>query len=406
MAKLLFINGHGEGHINPTLAVVQELVQRGEKVVYFATENFRERLESTGAIVKTYDGNKFHQAFLGSGGEHLLHKISGLLRTADIVIPSVLEQTKNENYDYIIHDSMFGCGYLLSQIMKLPAICSTTSFIQSRLQFSEMLSIMAKRLPAPVQKEAEMQYLEIQSHIKRTYGVEIPSSYDVFWNPAPMTIVYTTRLFQPNASSFDDSYKFIGPSISKRFSIEPFNFAGIQEEKLIYISLGTVSSNNALDFYHLCFEALGNTEYSVIMSIGRQTNIEALGSIPANFTVKNYVPQIDLLQKTKLFITHGGMNSTSEALYYSVPLIVIPTGKDQPMIAQRVSELGAGIRLSLDGLTSTQLSEAVSRVFANEDFRLKAVEIGQSFQKAGGYKQAVDEIEKFKVLQGISAYSS
>lgn len=406
MAKLLFINGHGEGHINPTLAVVQELVQRGEKVVYFATENFRERLESTGAMVKTYDGNKFHQAFLGSGGEHLLHKISGLLRTADIVIPSVLEQTKNENYDYIIHDSMFGCGHLLSQIMKLPAICSTTSFIQSRLQFSEMLSIMAKRLPPPVQKEAEIQYQEIQSHIKRTYGVEIPSPYDVFWNPAPMTIVYTTRLFQPNSSSFNDSYKFVGPSISKRLSIEPFNFAGIQEEKLIYISLGTVSSNNALDFYHLCFEALGNTEYSVIMSIGRQTNIEALGSIPANFTVKNYVPQIDLLQKTKLFITHGGMNSTSEALYYSVPLIVIPTGKDQPMIAQRVSELGAGIRLSLDGLTSTQLSEAVSRVFANEDFRLKAVEIGQSSQKAGGYKQAVDEIEKFKVLQGISAYSS
>lgn len=189
-------------------------------------------------------------------------------------------------------------------------------------------------------------------------------------------------------------------------SIEPFNFAEIQEEKLIYISLGTVSSNNALDIYHICFEALENTEYSVIMSIGRQTNIEALGSIPANFTVKNYVPQIDLLQKTKLFITHGGMNSTSEALYYGVPLIVIPTGKDQPMIAQRVSELGSGIRLSLDGLTSTQFSEAVSTVFANEDFRLKAVEIGQSFQKAGGYKQAVDEIGKFKVLQGISAYSS
>ena len=52
MAKLLFINGPAEGHINPTLAVVQELVRRGEEVVYFTTENFRERLESTGAVVK------------------------------------------------------------------------------------------------------------------------------------------------------------------------------------------------------------------------------------------------------------------------------------------------------------------------------------------------------------------
>jgi len=296
---------------------------------------------------------------------------------------------------------MFGCGQLLSQIMSLPAICSTTSFIQPRVQFTRLLSTFANRFPSQVQKEAEIQFQEMQSSIKQTYDVEVPSSYDVFWNPAPMTIVYTTKLFQPNADSFDESYKFVGPSISKRFTMEPFNFSGIQEEKLIYISLGTVSSNNAQDFYHVCFDALGSTEYSVIMSIGRQTNIETLGSIPPNFIVKSYVPQIDLLQKTKLFITHGGMNSTSEALYYGVPLIVIPTGKDQPAIARRVSELGAGIQLSMDGLTSTQLREAVSTVFSNESYRMKAVEIGQSFQAASGYKQAVDEIEKYKIQQGI-----
>ena len=401
MAKLLFINGPAEGHINPTLAVVQELVRRGEEVVYFTTENFRERLESIGAVVKTYDGDKFFQAFRGGGGEHLLYKISGLLRTADIVIPSVLEQTKNERFDYIIHDSMFGCGQLLSQIMSLPAICSTTSFIQSRVQFTELLSTFANRFLPQVQKEAEIQFQEMQASIKQTYEVEVPSPYDVFWNPAPMTIVYTTKLFQPNADSFDESYKFVGPSISKRFTREPFNFSGIQEEKLIYISLGTVSSNNAQDFYHVCFDALGSTEYSVIMSIGKQTKIETLGPIPSNFIVKAYIPQIDLLQRTKLFITHGGMNSTSEALYYGVPLIVIPTGKDQPAIARRVSELGAGIQLSMDGLTSTQIREAVSTVFSNESYRLKAVEIAQSFQAASGHKQAVDEIEKYKFQQEI-----
>jgi MGT family glycosyltransferase len=401
MAKLLFINGPGEGHINPTLAVVEELVRRGEDVVYFATENFRERLESTGAIVKTYNGEKFYQAFWGGGGQHLLYRILGLLRTADIVIPSVLEQTKNECFDYIIHDSMFGCGQLLSRIMSLPAICSTTSFMQSRLQFDKRLLTMVNSLPSHVQKELEIQYQELRSSLKQTYGVEVPSPYDVFCNPAMMTIVYTTKLFQPNANSFDDSYKFVGPSISKRFTVEPFDIAGIHEEKLVYISLGTISSNNALDFYQVCFNALGNTEYSIVLSIGRQTEIETLGLIPSNFMVKPYVPQIDLLQKTKLFITHGGMNSTSEALYYGVPLIVIPTGKDQPAIAQRVSELGAGVRLSMDGLTSTQLKDAVSTVFSNESYRLKAVEIGQSFQDASGYKRAVDEIENFKVHQGI-----
>ena len=61
------------------------------------------------------------------------------------------------------------------------------------------------------------------------------------------------------------------------------------------------------------------------MAIGDKAQLSDLGEIPKNFIVKNYVPQTEVLKYTKLFITHGGMNSTHEGLYYGIPLIVTPT---------------------------------------------------------------------------------
>ncbi len=130
MARVLFINVGSEGHINPTLGVVQELIRRGEEVIYFTGDYMRERVESTGARVITCDSEKLLQLFLDGGAE-----AAGLLRTADLVIPSLLDQTKGKHFDYIIHDSMFGCGRLIAQILDLPAINSCTSFaFQLRLR--------------------------------------------------------------------------------------------------------------------------------------------------------------------------------------------------------------------------------------------------------------------------------
>ena len=95
------------------------------------------------------------------------------------------------------------------------------------------------------------------------------------------------------------------------------------------------------------------------MSIGEKAQISDLGEIPKNFIVKNYVPQTEVLKYTKLFITHGGMNSTHEGLYYGIPLIVIPQSADQPIIAGQVANIGAGIKLQMQSLTANQLRESV-----------------------------------------------
>jgi MGT family glycosyltransferase len=312
------------------------------------------------------------------------------------MIPSVLEQIEGEHFDYIIHDSMFGCGRLLAQILKLPAINSCTSFAQTKSSFDNMFEQLSKKIPA----ETNAEYQRLTARVKTKYGAPIRSAYEVFCNPAPLTIVYTTREFQPFGEDFDQTYKFVGPSISSRLTHENFDLTAIKGKSAIYISLGTVF-NQAINFYKLCFEAFGNTEHTVVMSIGEKTQLSELGEIPKNFIIKNYVPQTELLKYTKLFITHGGMNSVHEGLYYGVPLIVIPQSADQPVIAGQVANIGAGIQLQMESLTAKQLSDAADHVLNQSSFHKAVANIRESFQKSGGYHQAVDEIFEVKSQFGI-----
>ncbi|MFF2878411.1 macrolide family glycosyltransferase [Gottfriedia sp. NPDC057991] len=395
MARVLFINGGSEGHINPTIGVVKELVSRGEEVVYFSIESFRDRIEKTGVTMRTIDEQKFIKAFLSGGRTHLLERINGLLHTAEIVIPSVLEQIQGEHFDYIIHDSMFGCGRLIAQILNLPAISSCTTFAQTEETFDKMMEKQLKNIPEEIIKPINDEFNRLSLNIKKKYAVEINSYYEVFCNPAPLTIVYTTRAFQPGGEAFNNSYKFVGPSIGSRLQQDTFDLSTIKSKSPIYISLGTVF-NRSIDFYKLCFEAFGNSEHSVVMSIGKQTSLDDLGIIPPNFIVKQYVPQTEVLKYTKLFITHGGMNSTCEGLYYGVPLIVIPQNADQPMIAEQIAKIGAGLQLQTQNLTPIQLREAAEDVLNNNPSYNKAIDsIKKSFREAGGYHQAVNEIFQF-----------
>lgn len=402
MARVLFVNAGSEGHINPTLGVVQELIRRGEEVVYFTGDSMRERVTETGAKVISCDARKLLEAFL-AGGRHPWARVSGLLRTADVIIPSILEQTKGQHFDYLIHDSMFGCGRLVAQVLNLPAVNSCTSFGFQESNFDALQDSRLQQFTGETNEQQKAEFKQLVSHVEERYHVEVGSPYDVFFNPAPLTIVYTSRNFQPAGDSFDESYKFVGPSITPRsHGGEELGSLDLNTDNLIYISLGTVF-NEAGNFYKLCFEAFANTPYTVILSVGGRTQLDSLGEIPANFIVRNYVPQLEVLQHAKLFITHGGMNSTSEGLYYGVPLIVIPQSADQPMIARRIAELGAGMQLELEGLSAMELREAAQRTTSDASLKQACIDLGNSFRAAGGFQRAVDEIFAYKGRLGINA---
>ena len=140
----------------------------------------------------------------------------------------------------------------------------------------------------------------------------------------------------------------------------------------------------------------------IVISAGKHTDLAQFAHVPNHIIIRPYVPQIELLARTSVFVTHGGMNSTSEALYYDVPLVLIPHAADQPIVAARVDELGAGMVLNKDKLTAAILRSTVVNVMKNQRYKTQAEGIGRTLRDAGGYRAALERIDEFRNERGIN----
>ncbi len=399
MARILFLNGGLEGHVNPTLEVVRELIRRGEEVVYLTTEPMRQRVEETGADVRTFDGARFSEVMRSGDIRHFVGVATGLLRTADVIIPRVLEETRGAPFDYVIHDTMLGCGRIVAQLLHLPAIASCTTFARSALDVERMLKDLSATLSYDEYERLIQDFHAVRDSVSQRYAVTVDSVYEAYCNPEPLALVYTSQYFQPDGEHCDDGFQFVGPT-RKVPTTQTVELWETLSSPLIYISLGTVF-NQAPDFYRLCFEALGDSPYQVLLSVGVKTVVEDLGMIPKNFLVRNYVPQLEVLGQAQLFITHGGMNSVNEGLLQGVPLVVLPQGADQFAVGDRIADMGAGVRLDYRRLPPTEFRGQVDRIMNNSAMRGVCREIGKSLQRAGGAARAVEEVFKFKTKMGI-----
>lgn len=144
--------------------------------------------------------------------------------------------------------------------------------------------------------------------------------------------------------------------------------------KLIYASLGTLlnTSRAGRRFFKLCIETFANQNVTLILSIGQGQTIAQYGSLPDNIHIYDRVPQLEVLQRADIFITHGGMNSVNEAIYFGVPIIVLPIGNDQPTVAKQVQACGLGRELAIRSIDSAHLQEAVEDVLSNPSYAEQA----------------------------------
>ncbi len=394
IAKVLYINGPAHGHINPTLGLVEELVRRGEKVVYFTTEEFRDKIQKKGAEVRTYRKINTSQNFEKHGS--IFNLAADVSSTAKKIIPDILDKIKGEKFDYVIHDAMFGAGKQISEILGVPSICGCAAFgpsetvkrILSGSKFN-MFKTLIKGIPGLIEFKKNSKYLE------KIYNIKYPGVFQTIFNKGDLNIIFTSEYFQPDSDALDQSFKFVGPIITDRAELPDFPFESLKGHNVIFISMGTVF-NNTLDFYKKCFVAFKDENVKVVLSVGSIIPITAIGEIPKNFIVRKYVPQLELLKYVNIFITHGGMNSVSEGLYNNIPLIVIPQFADQPAVAARVKELGAGVILNKENINPEILRQAVQEIFRYPSFAENSKKIGHSLRNAGGKKKAVDEILAFR----------
>ena len=400
MSKVMFFNVPGYGHINPTLPLVEELVNRGEEVIYYSTEKFREKIERTGSHFQRYeiinDENIRHPLNPVDFAEMLLTDTVRLL-------PGLISNVQRMRPDYILHDSVCVWGWATAKVLSMPAVCSTATFAVNR----EITKLMSERSGLPGLQLAAMIVKNVRSaliilhrtrQLQKIYSLDISvrNIMNVFVNRSALNLVYTSKMLQPMADHFDDSYRFVGAMVSPHSDIDDAFLENVEGKKIIYISLGTVR-NNRPDFCHVCLSAFKDSDYLVVMSVGKETNMADLGPIPGNFMVYNFVPsQLESLKKACLFITHGGVSGMSEGLYFGVPLLIFPQSMEQTFNGRQVEKTGAGRILEDGELTPDRLRQNAEEVIENDSYQKSAKMVGDSFRAAGGYKQAVDEIDIFK----------
>jgi len=403
MSKALFVNMLGHGHVNPTIGIVRELINRGEDVTYIAGEEFRDKIEKTGAKFIGHK-NLFDLSSLITSSLNLEtnEKLLNALNTFKEIIEEIFKL--DEKFDYIIYDSSFVLGGEVGRVLNIPTISSSSIFAINEKIIKSLLDLpisqefklkMEGAKPKIKEILSSHNYVDFVNELQEKYNIKFPSMVDRSGKKGMLNIVYTSKYFQPYSESFDESYKFIGSSVIDRKESIDFDLLNDEDKKVIYISLGTIF-NNSIEFYECCFKAFCNMNVKVIMSVGRKIDISIFKNIPSNFIVRNYVPQLEVLKYADVFITHGGMNSTNEGLYFNIPLILIPQSVDQPFVANRVAELGAGIVIEKNRITPEALNKCVSEILSDDNFKLNSEKIGESLREAGGYKVGVDEIIKLK----------
>ena len=116
------------------------------------------------------------------------------------------------------------------------------------------------------------------------------------------------------------------------------------------------------------------------------TNTEHFDDLPANIQIHETVDQMAVLSIADAFITHCGMNSASEGLYFQVPLVLFPQTPEQGAVAKRAEELGAGIRLQ--SISEDDILDSLKQVLSNPDYKKNAVKVSDSFRACGGAAEA------------------
>ena len=387
MSKIVFFCIPAHGHTNPTLGVVRELVRRGHQVKYYSYEPFRAVIEAAGADFVPCDAYDAQLGLTPRDGERigkdLAFSTHVLVETTLALNDMVCRDMAAWQPDCIVADSMAAWGKAVALKLGIPFVSSTTTFAFNQ----ESAKIMKQSFRELLAFFTAMPKINKDVRRLQATGYPVKSVLDLIQNDQNThTIVYTSPEFQPCAESFSDKYAFVGPSV--RPAREQVTKT---HEKLVYVSMGTVV-NDRLALYRNCIAALAGENVQVILSVGDQVDIAALGPLPENVSVYSKVDQIAVLEQADAFLSHCGMNSASESLYYGVPLLCYPQTKEQGGVAARVTALGAGIML--ENPSQSAIKDAVKLLLSDTKIKANAEEIASSFHRCTGPIAAADKIEQ------------
>ena len=223
----------------------------------------------------------------------------------------------------------------------------------------------------------------IQNH-RRRLGLPVPASISRVWSDK-LQISQQPELFEFPRRELPKQVRFVGPlQRSAESQSVPFPWERLDGRPLIYASLGTLQ-NRIVGMFRVIAEACDGLDAQLVISTGNGVPPEALGKLPGNPVVVSYAPQLELLRRATLAVTHAGPNTVLEALSVGLPMVAIPVTNDQPGTAARVAWVGVGEAIAYKHVTLQTLRAAVVRVQSNPSYRAAAERVGTLSTLAVGH---------------------
>lgn len=373
--KILMINVPYSGHVNPTLPLTRELVKRGHQVSYINAEEFRNKIEMTGAAFIPY-------ADYPSDISEKDKKRTCFQAAYDTAMGL------KEKFDILIYEMFFYPGIEIARKKKIPCV---RQFSQPGLSeetwknTSVIFKVSIKLIDMQVMGKKRMADM----------GLKCRSMSDAIIHDKPdLNIVYVPEKFQRNRDSFDPTYEFIVPlqKQGKSDIVLPYDE---MKYPIVYISLGSIISNGG--FCKECIRAFGGKEFSVILNTGR-IDPNSLGKIPKNIYAYSFVPQIEILEHADVFLTHCGMNSVNEALAAGVPMVAMPFLNDQLENAKQIVKLGLGKKVRSFPSKGMELYNTVCDVYKSSEIKRNVLSMKKELMRQSDWDTILKKIESLTCI--------
>ena len=194
---------------------------------------------------------------------------------------------------------------------------------------------------------------------------------------------------------------YTGPFLHpRRRSAVDFPWERIDDRPLVYASLGTLQNGSKAIFRKIA-EACAELDVQVVISLGGGLDPAELGKLAGDPLVVRFAPQLEILRRASLVITHAGLNTVLESLSEGVPMVAVPLGNDQPGVAARLKARGACVVVSRHALNSVRLRRAILLVLRDARYREAAQLLQKTFQQIDGPGRAADLIEEALGLRPV-----
>jgi zeaxanthin glucosyltransferase len=396
------------GHLNPFLALAQELQRRGHRVTVFHMPDIQADVRREGVDFVPI-GADLHP--LGSLAQSLaeLGQLSGLAalrftvraiaRTTEMICSSAPQAIAAAGVDVLLVDQTEPAGGSVAQHLGIPfvTVCNALALNRepnvppafSPWSFSE----------SPWARLRNKFGYAVSDRILRPVR-RVLADYRRRWKLPPFTgpddaysqlaqISQLPREFDFPRRSLPPCFHYVGPLRAPQRHNTQFPWERLDGRPLIYSSLGTLQHSKTRLFQ--CFiEACAGLDVQLVVA-GRSP--ESLGPLPENVIATPYAPQLELLEKSCLTLTHGGLNTVLDSLSCGVPMIVLPLTYEQPAISMRVVRSGTGIMLQPSRLSPLTLRNEIARLRSSDAYTLQAREMSSAARLAGGTAKASQIIE-------------